>query len=469
MKWMRNRFLLLPYLVLLTALAVVGCTSKKDPSEVLSVCGNHSCGELAMVTTDTSSDGFHYVNPTLSPDESRILFTADWWAIPSDERYQGDDDFVNNRQMILIPNQAGSTPQESLLDQNGELISLFPRGVPFAGGSPFLASMEDDDKFAPIWQDDTHVIFSLRAVEINSQYRLCRADITDPSLAIVEFLFMEEEDNSTSPKFFQHMEAALSPMPAAPANANERWLAFTRSGCVLPDSFETCTGTAIWVLDMTTAAANDGYDAEVYQVTNEYSRIENPRFSPDGTKLIFSGGMDVGGSGIGAGTEIFTLDFDPVGLAAGTTDVDNNLQRLTFTKMVDGDPIAGILNYSPVYSTNSSVIYFVSTRRAPSITLHDRNVWRIPADGSLEPEIHFFTRYDNVDPTIMPDGRMLMSSAMGFPTEMLDVLEEQAYQDAKADTTLNLDEVQYRALAADKRHQLELFEGVMSHIFIYRP
>lgn len=469
MKWMRNRFLLLPYLVLLTVLAVVGCTSKEDPSEVLPVCGNHSCGDLVMVTTDTSSDGFHYLNPSLSPDGLRILFTADWWAVPSNDRYQGDDDFVNNRQMILLDNQVGVEPKESLGEQGAQLIQLFPRGVPFAGGAPFLGAMLDDDKFGPIWQDDTHVIFSMRSVEINSQYRLCRADISNPDLAAVEFLLMEDRDNSTSPAFIQHMEAALSPLPADPAAANERWLAFTRSGCVIPDSFETCTGTALWVLDMTTAADNDGYDAVAFPVTSEFSRIENPRFSPDGTKLIFSGGMDVAGSGTGAGTELFTVDFDPAGLAAGTTAVDNNIQRLTYTSRAEGDPIAGILNYNPVYSNNGDFIYFVSTRRAPAVTLHDRNVWRIPADGSLDPEIHFFTRYDNVDPTIMPDGRMMMSSLMGFPTEMLNRLEEEAYQELIADPELDLDEVQYRALAADKRHQLELFEGVMSHIYIYRP
>ncbi len=468
MKWMRNRFLLLPYLVLLTVLAVVGCTSKEDPSEVLPICGNHSCGDLVMVTTDTSSDGFHYLNPSMSPDGTRILFTADWWAIPSDPRYAGDDEWVNNRQMIIMDNVGGSLPKETLLDQNAELVFLLQRGVPFAGGSPFLATMHDDDKFAPIWQDDTHLIFSMRSVEINSQYRLCRADITTPELAPVEFLFMEPIDDTNAPQFIQHMEAALSPLPAAPAAADERWLAFTRSGCVIPDSFETCTGMEIWVLDMTTAGDNDGYDALTYQVTSEYSRLENPRFSPDGTKLIFSGGMDVAGS-TGSGTEIFTMDFDPAGLVAGTTGVDNNLQRLTYTSRAEGDPISGILNYSPVYSLDGSTVYFVSTRRAPAVTLHARNVWRVPADGTQEPEIHFFSRFDNVDPTILPDGRMLMSSGMGFPTEMLDVLEDQAYQDAIADSTLNLDEIQYRALAADKRHQLELFEGVMSHIFIYRP
>ena len=461
MKWMRNRFLLLPYVVLLAALVVVGCTSKQDPSEVLAVCGNHSCGELVMVTTDTSSDGYHYLNPAMSPDGSRILFSADWWAIPSDPRYSGDDEFVEHRQMIVLPNQVGSVPTTSLEEQGGELVLLQERSLPYAGQSSFLISIKDDDKAYPIWEDDTHIIFSLRPTEIGGRYRLCRADISDPALAPVEFLYMEPADASAAPPFFQHLEPVLSP--------DQQWLAFTRSGCVIPDSFETCTGTALWVLQMSTAGDNDGYDSYAFPVTSEFSRIETPHWSPDGSRLIFSGGMDVAGSGTGAGTEIFTVDFDTTGLATGNMALDRNVRRLTYTSRAEGDPIAGILNYSPVYSNDSGTVYFVSTRRAPAVTLHDRNIWRIPADGSLDPVIHYFTRSDDVDPSVLSDGRILLSSALGFPTEMLNNLEELAYQRLAATDTTGLDEVQLRSAANDERRQLEFFEGVMSHIYIYRP
>ena len=114
----------------------------------------------------------------------------------------------------------------------------------------------------------------------------------------------------------------------------------------------------------------------------------------------------------------------------------------------------------------------MSTRRAPSITLHDRNIWRVAASGALDPEIYFFTRADEADPTVYPDGSMLMSSALGFPTEMLIRLEEESYQRIKQDNEDNnrgLDEVQMRAAAGDERRQLEFFEGVMSHMYIYRP
>jgi len=51
MKWPNNRFLLLPYFVVMMVLVTIGCTSKEDPDEVLLVSGNHSTGDLVMVTT----------------------------------------------------------------------------------------------------------------------------------------------------------------------------------------------------------------------------------------------------------------------------------------------------------------------------------------------------------------------------------------------------------------------------------
>jgi len=457
MKWKHSRFLLLSYVVMLTAFVVAGCTSKQDPYEVLAVCGNHSCGDLVMVTTDTSSEGFQYLNPSLSPDETRILFTADWWAIPSQRDDPGDVPFVDNRQMIVLPNQVGLDPVQTLEEQGGELIGLLETSVPYAGGEPSLTDLLTDDKSGPNWYDDSHVVFSVRTVELGNQYRMLRADITVPAFSPVEILFMEPSDALSSPQFFQHLEPRLSP--------DRRWLAFTRSGCVLPDSFETCTGTAIWVLDMNTAGLNHGYDAVAYPVTNEYSRLETPQWSPDGTNIVFSGGLDVNGAGTGSGTEIFTVDFDTSGVSR---DLDRNLRQLTFTGRTPGDPIAGVLNYSPVYDVSGNNVYFVSTRRAPATTLHDRNIWQIPADGSLDPVIFFFTRSDNVDPFVLPDGRVIMSSGMGFPTEMLNRLEEESYL-RFVEQNLGVDEVQLRSMANNERQQLEFFEGVMSHIYIYRP
>jgi len=478
MKWLRNRFLLLPYVVLMVAFVTVGCTSREDPGETLAISGNHSTGDLFMVTTDTSSDGFHYLDPQLSPDGITLLFTADWWAIPT-ERDPGDAFFVKNRQMIMMPFPPQDVPKEpetSLEAQGAILIVLQETSIPINNTDEFFPDMKNLDKGNPIWEDDTHIIFWVN-LERGYGSRLFRADISDPSFAPVEVLFMEESDAHPSPPGWQHMEATLSP--------DKRWLAFTKSHCIIPDSFETCTGLELHVLDMTTAAINDGYDAGTYALTNEYTRIETPKWSPDRTKIVFSGGMDVGGAGAGSGTEIFSIDIDTAALENGTVTPDNNLQRLTYTSLAEGDPIAGVFNYGPVYSLDGSTIFFVSTRRAPTTTLHDRNIWTIPADGLLEPELFYFTREDDVDPYVMPDGKLLISSALGFPTEMLDDLEGKAYQTLVVwnDTPVDpegpnvppnqgggggsLTEVQMRGMAAEQTQNLEFFAGVMSHLYTF--
>jgi hypothetical protein len=468
MKWLRNRFLLLPYVALLIAFVLVGCTSKEDPNETLSVSGNHSTGNLTMVTTDTSSDGYHYLNPQLSPDGNTILFTADWWAIPT-VRDPGDGAFVTNRQMLTIPLQEGLEPTTNIAEQGGVLIFLQEIALLISGRDVFFTETQDFDKGNPVWlpdtlfdgSDNTHVIlFWMNMGQIGS--RLFSVDISDPAFAPIEILFMEPTDANPSPLPWQHMDCTLS--------TNKRWLAFTRFGCAIPDSFETCTGVSIHVLDMETAGNNLGYGAETYALTSEFSRIEALKWSPSGDKLIFSGGMDVGGAGVGSGTEIFTLDVDTLALAAGAPALDDNITRLTFTSRSEGDPISGILNTGPVYSVDGSQVYFVSTRRAPTTTLHDRNIWSIPSDGRLDPEIHYFTRSDDVDPFVMSNGSLLFSSALGFPTEMLVRLEEEAYQSWVArneEEDLGLSEVQMRELAAEEVQNIEFFEGVMSHIYTF--
>lgn len=459
MKWLRNRFLLLPYVVLLIAFVLVGCTSKEDPAETLAVSGNHSTGNLTMVTTDTSSDGYHYLNPQLSPDGNTILFTGDWWAIPT-VRDPGDGAFVTNRQILTIPLQEGQEPKIDLAEQGGKLIYLQEIVLPISGRDEYFTETQDFDKGNPVWEDDTHILFWMNMGQIGS--RLFRAEISDPTFAPIEILFMEPTDANPSPIPWQHMDCTLSP--------NKRWLAFTRFGCTIPDSFETCSGVSLNVLDMNTAGNNIGYGAVTYTLTSEYSRIETPKWHPDGDKIIFSGGMDVGGAGVGSGTEIFTLDVDTLALAAGNPVLDDNIQRLTYTTLAEGDPISGILNNGPVYSNDGSRVYFVSTRRAPTTTLHDRNIWYIPSDGRLDPEIYYFTRSDDVDPFVMPNGNLLFSSALGFPTEMLDRLEEEAYQSwvvRNEAENLGYSEVQMRELAADEVQNIEFFEGVMSHIYTF--
>ena len=470
MKWLSNRFLLLSYFVMVAVLVLVGCTSKEDPSEVLPLCGNHSCGDLRMVTTDTSSEGFHYLTPRMSPDGTRILFMADWTAIPADPRYTEDDLYTTFRQMIVmpVPNPFLQDPATDLQDQGGILIRLsnFLTNVWIAGNAQNLTNALNDRKGGAIWDGDEDVIFWMKTSRGNRLFttdisNICSSsDCTAPAYP----LYMEPEDANISGGQWQHMDPCLSP--------DREWLLFTRSGCALWDSFETCTGLQLMAMRMETAGDNYGYDAEVIQLTNEYMRLEKPSWAPDMSKIVFSGGLDMDGVN-GFGTEIFTIDVDTAAWSSGSAVLDNNLERLTYTEYTAGDPIVGVLNTSPNYTADMSDIIFVSSRRAPSITLHDRNIWRIPADGSLDPEIFYFTRSDDLDPEVQPDGSILFSSLLGFPTEMLDVLEQTAYEDYidqdLADPNVSWTEIELRALAAGDRSKLEYFEGVMAQLYLYRP
>ena len=474
MKWLNNRFLPLIYVGLLASFVVIGCTGKQDPFETLVVCGNHTCGELAMVTTDTSSKGFHYLNPSLSPDGSEVLFSADWNAMPADEREPEDQYYVNYRQMVTIPYIEGGNdrPALDLADQGAELIRLVETSIRIQGGVVSLVGVVNYDKGDPIWQDDLHVIFAMRVNAIGM--RIFRADITDKDRATLEPLFLEPTDNDEQPRQWNHVNPQISP--------DGRWLVFVRSGCIDPQDLGTCEDTAIWAMDMSTAGDGDGYDTKVFPLTDDYKRLERPSFSPDSRRLAFSSYLDVVGySGSDeSATEIFAMDFDTTGLDVNDTNrmvLDRNLERITFTDMAEGDPLNGVLNYYPSYSLDGNEIYFVSTRRAPATTVHARAVWKVPANGGFDPEIHFFSRFDDSDPYIMWDGTIMLSSTFGFPTEMLDVLEEEAYnrikqenEEAHEEDPANnplLSEVELRQQAADERRQLENFEGVMSHIYVF--
>ena len=470
MKWLSNRFLLLSYFALVTVLVMVGCTSKEDPSEVLPLCGNHSCGDLKMVTTDTSSEGFHYLNPRMSPDGSRILFSADWTALPADPRATEDDLYTTFRQLVVmpVPDIYRQDPAEDLADQGALLVRInsFLTNVWIAGNSQNLDNALNERKGGGIWYGDEDVIFWMKTTRGN---RLFTIDISNICASVscnnpAYPLYMEPTDANISGGQWQHMEPVLSP--------SQEWLVFTRSGCAEWDSFETCSGLQLMALRMSTAGDDYGRAAEVIALTNEYSRLEKPSFSPDGSKIIFAGGVDMDGEN-GFGTEIFTIDVDTAAWSSGDVVLDNNLTRLTYTEYSDGDPIVGVLNTSPGFTSDMSEVIFVSSRRAPSITLHDRNIWRIPADGSLDPEILYFTRSDDMDPEVQPDGSILFSSLLGFPSEMLDILEQTAYEDYidadLANPDISYTEIELRALAAGDRSKLEYFEGVMAQLYLFRP
>ncbi|MFH2053827.1 MAG: hypothetical protein ABIK96_15335 [bacterium] len=485
MMWQRNRLFLLSYFAVLAVFVVIGCSSKEDPSETLAVCGNHSCGELIMVTTDTTSDGFQYLDPVLSPDGTRIMFTADWWAIPT-ERDPGDEPYVTNRQVLLMPVTQGFEPKESIVEQGAELVLLNEYTLHMGGAGATIvlipAIIQNERKASPKWITDDRILFSYLT---NRGFRLFSADITTPGSANVDGVMLIDGldtgllyngapmrgDNQDGGFDFQILDPAVSP--------DGRWAVctfFASRVNIITDGereyFEFLgTQSALIAVDLWTLGDGNGYDTSWHYLTGFYSNLRTPAWSPEGRRIVFSGGMDVGG-GTGIGTELFLIDFDPDAAASGASVLDAGLRRLTFTSYTEGDPITGVLNDQPAFTNDGSAVYFVSTRRAPSITLHDRNIWKVPADGSLDPEIYYFTRSDDWTPSVMADGSLLLSSQLGFPTEMLDRLEEEAYQDyLEENETLNRGwtEVEMREMAAGERDLLSFFEGVMSHLYIFRP
>jgi len=438
------------YFGLLLVALVAGCTTREEPSEQLDLCGNHSCGHLIMVTTDTSSKGYQYLDPAMSPDGNRIVFTADWEALPSTDR--PPDPIPSVRQFVVVDVQERYGPAATLRELGAQLVR-FDRTE--------AINFDERQKGDPIWFDDDNLVFWL---ETDRGTRLFRSDYQGTPVSY-EPIFEVAEDQDEAGRYFQYTEPALSPIDSTFTPPQPRFLAFTVFACVSvnPDSFNTCTGRAIQVYDF--------LDGSLYTLTTEVAQCGAPAWSTRGDRLAFYASLDIVGDYGTTGTEIFSLDFDPTGLAPATPPALNRgLRRLTYTEILPGDPLTGIKNTDPKFSPDleSAEIFFVSTRRAPSLTYHDRNIWRMPSDGSLDPEIVFFTREDDVDPsfsTIQPR-EIVFSSSFGFPTYMLDQLEQDARERIQ-DLYPALSQTEIDELAAEERDELEFFSGVMSHIYIF--
>jgi hypothetical protein len=439
------------------AVLAVGCSLKEDPDEVLPMSGNHSPGELAMVTTDTSSDGYHYLEAEMSPDGTRLAFTADWPALPPPG--QPPEEIPTIRSLVVMGYQPGSTPTQPLQQLAQAGASLVPMVEPVSitvGGSGtqwLIYPLRGAQKGAPTWLDDQTLVFWMRTERGD---RLFRADLTQATI-FPELVYYEPEDLTVRGRYWHHHEPALSP--------DRQWVAFSRFGGSRsnPDSIQSYTLQEIWV------ARLNGPTPLAFPVTTGVTMIGGPAWSPDGTRLAFHATLELQGGGAFYGTELFSVEFDTTGLAAtGGVALNRALRRLTFTSIPEGNPIP-IANANPSWSADGRTIIFASTRRAPTITLHDRSIWRIPSDGSLEPVIAFFSREDDVDAQFLPgsSNEILLSSAMGFPTEMLDRLEREARERLRLEYP-EFNDVQINELAAAERQELEYFQRVMTHLFVFR-
>jgi hypothetical protein len=468
-----KRALSVSYVVLLAMALAVGCSTKEDPSEELALCGNHSCGQLAMVTIDTSKDGFQYLEVALSPDQTKIAFSADWAAIPSLPPEEVPEP-IENRQILVIPvgpaiwseSNLARQPVTSITELGAYLIRCNEFVSEIGGSADLTDQAHQFNKGHATWvtrmgstMSDSLIFW----INVEGRDRLVVAGIQDPGHVDPVILFYEEQDLIANGWYFYHHDPELS--------ADGRWLVFSRFGCDRPNGEDRdCTLQAIWVLDMWTTG--DPRTARAFPVTSGAAIMSTPTWSPDGRKICFSASVDLVGDYGGRANELFTASFDPAAAAAGDPPLDVDLTRITFTTTEPGDPITGLHNYSPVYDPSGSKVYFVSSRRAPAWTQRGRNLWSVTADGRFEPEILFFSREDDVDPDVAPDGTIVLSSGLGFPTEMLDALQTATLDSLYAmNDTLQypLTEFEIQRIADDEREQLEAYSsGVMSHIFLLR-
>jgi len=469
----RNRNLVFAYVVALLTAFVLGCSAEDDESESLDVCGNHTCGDLTMVTIDTNGvGGFQYLEPAISPDGTRVAFTADWAVIPSIPEDELDNPILN-RQILVMPlpvdpwDEAMTIrdPVESVVELGAELVRTRMFFSQIGGEAVLIEDRASGTmtKYSPNWIDDNTLLFQTR---FSRRDRLVSVDITNPNQSQVTPVFYEPDDLVASGgRFIYHHDPALSP--------DGRWCVFTRFACDEEPNVEdvNCDGESVWVIDMSTTS--DPTMVMAMQLTSEAAYMEDPTWSPDGRTICFASTTDLVGNQSGFVSELFTISFDPEEAAAGSVPLDRDLRRVTTTLVSSGDPLVGLTNQAPVFTNDGRDIIFVSSRRAPGSTQRGRNLWRVPADGRLEPEMIFFSRFDDLDPTLdRATGTLLMSSRMGFPTEVLNGLERKTYEFftfVYNDTaTLPLTEVDIERRAADMREELELFEDKMAHLFLFR-
>lgn len=469
----RTRAVVLSYVVLLGLALAVGCSTKEDPSEVLDLCGNHSCGQLAMVTVDTSKDGFQYLEVAISPDQTHIAYSADWAAIPSLPPEDVDVPILT-RQILIIPipgdiwadSRFHRRPVTNITELGAELIRC-NEFISEIGGRPNLT--EDAHRFNkghPTWVTHPGSVASdslIFWINVSGRDRLAVVGIQDPASVDLRILYYEPQDLIENGWYFYHHDPELS--------ADGRWLAFTRFGCDRPNAEDReCTLQSIWVLDMWTTG--DPRTARAFPVTSEAANMSTPTWSPDGREICFSSSQDLVNAVGARSNELFSVAFDPEAAAAGNPALDLDLKRITFTNVDAGDPITGLHNYAPVYDPTGARIYFVSSRRAPASTQRGRNLWSVTSDGRLEPEILFFSRSDDVDPDVAADGTLIFSSGMGFPTEVMDALEADEIDSLTAMNDDNIfpnTDFEIQRVAADDRAKLETYgSGVMAQIFLFR-
>ncbi len=441
----------------ITLLVAVGCTTRPQESETLNMSGNHTVGDLYMVTADTSSSGFKYNDPDLSPDGTKVAFTLDWQALIPGGVLPDVPPLI--RQLAVISKEHRFGAQLSLANEGAALIDLDDYMFMSGSAQERMRPNVDWQKGAPRWLDDDNLMFWMQTSRGTRLFRTYLGPGFEPGDGLqAEMIYREPDDNlDLNWMFWEHLSPSVSP--------DGRWIAFSRYGHADADSLHLATQQSLYVC----AVPDPGEAADaIIQVTRNASTCDAPSWSPDGRKIVFYASLDLSGGYDGYYTqEIFTIDFDTTGYAENNVvELNNNLDRLTYSPPPEGSNFV-VRNQEPDFSGDGSLIAFVSDRRVPTITLNERNIWYIPADGSLDPQLLFFTRSDDMAPRFTggPGRELMLTSSMGFPTEDLDQIWQDTY-DAWAVADPELNEMQLKAEADAIREELAFFEDVMSHIYI---
>ena len=170
---------------------------------------------------------------------------------------------------------------------------------------------------------------------------------------------------------------------------------------------------------------------DLYRIKN----VEDPHYSPDGTKIAFvlqESRLD-GGKTL---TDIYLIDAD-----------GQNLRQLTQHPSTDNHPR---------WSADGKTLYFVSTRTNGS------QLWALPLNGG-EPGQLTDVGVGVNDPIVTPDGRKVVFSADVFPECGADAGCNKKNSDGLANGPL-------QATMADRllyRHWTEWKEGRRTHIFVH--
>lgn len=365
----RFRRLVLPALLCgALALLQVGC--EPEPED----CWEQT-GQLAQVTTDTVT--VHHLDPALSPDGTRILFTTDAF-----QDLDGDDTRDFALIDVPVPGEVRS-PVAMVLDVGNckriEIAALADeRGIVEAVPNRFQGQ--------PAWHPDGNrfagtVVGEGLLVRLYI-FTLDWASATSTSVPVSDYRLIDDVSLGADPLLNQYNYES----PAFSPDGN--WLLYARNFYrAEDDAFPLISQPqAIYALNVPDYLAGT---RTIVRVTPTGSLVTHPSWAPEGTRIAFEANYS-------GQREVYTIAFTPASPTPTAT-----ARRLTNTVRDPGDPIP-VQSFQPTW-LRSGLIAFTSTRRPPCTSQRERNVWVMDADGN-DQRVLFRTRLDDHFPAFDPSG-----------------------------------------------------------------